>query len=164
MHSQHINYELLLKSINSSAFKNDVVDQKHNSNHKGFITYVAARNEAEARYSNQQCRCIPECQPNIYVRQPVTEKDIRCQLLWSSRSHPAVLTATSKRSCQSDIEYLFGLGIVDAPGFVKTPMNNFTGELEPEVAGNIIYEAAIKENGTGRFLGSSFTTYPWLSN
>ncbi|EFA76681.1 hypothetical protein PPL_09431 [Heterostelium album PN500] len=47
-----------------------------------------------------------------------------------------------------------------APGFVKTPMNNFTGELEPEVAGNIIYEAAIKDNGTGRFLGSSFTTYP----
>ncbi|EFA75010.1 hypothetical protein PPL_11695 [Heterostelium album PN500] len=43
-----------------------------------------------------------------------------------------------------------------APGFVKTPMNNFTGELEPEVADNIIYEAAIKDNDTGRFLGSSF--------
>lgn len=47
------------------------------------------------------------------------------------------------------------------PGFVNTTMNGNAGELAPEAAANTLFNAAVKEHGTGRFLGDNYTTYPW---
>ncbi|KYQ92111.1 short-chain dehydrogenase/reductase (SDR) family protein [Tieghemostelium lacteum] len=47
------------------------------------------------------------------------------------------------------------------PGFTKTDLNRNTGERTPEYAGKIVYEAAIKQHGTGRFLGEDYTIHPW---